>query len=133
MKSRIRIAGIIIQNGNILMLKGKGYKELWTPGGKVEEGESDENCLRRELKEEIGVNLINSKFFREYPGKSFYNPEVVYDQKVYLATIEGNIEPDAEIENFVWFSKEDFETKKYSMITNIENKVIPDLIKEKIW
>ena len=89
MQTRTRIAGIIIQNGEILMLKGKRYKELWTPGGKLEEGESDESCLKRELKEEIGVDLINSKFFGEYPGKSFYNPEIVYDQRVYIVTIEG--------------------------------------------
>ena len=89
MKSKTRIAGIIIQDGKILMLKGKGYKELWTPGGKLEERESDEECLKRELEEEIGVHLINSKFFKEYPGKSFYNPELIYNNRVYIATIEG--------------------------------------------
>ena len=133
MESKTRIAGIIIQGGKILMLKGKGYKELWTPGGKLEEGESDESCLKRELKEEIGVDLINSKFFGEYPGKSFYNPEIVYDQRVYIVTIEGGVKPDAEIEDFVWFSKKDFETKKYSMITINEEQIIPDLIKAKNW
>ena len=38
-----------------------------------------------------------------------------------------------EIEGFIWFSKEDFETKKYSMITVTEEQIIPDLIKAKIW
>ncbi len=133
MKIRTRIAGIIIQGGKILMLKGKGYKELWTPGGKLEEGESDEECLRRELKEEIGVNLVNSNFFGEYPGKSFYNPEVIRNQRVYIVNIEGEVKPDAEIESFVWFSKEDFKMKKYPMITITEEQIIPDLIKAKIW
>ncbi len=88
-KLKTRIAGIIIQDKKILMLKGKGYKELWTPGGKIEEGESDEDCLKRELKEEIGVDLIESKFFGEYKGMSFYNPEVIYNQRVYIATVGG--------------------------------------------
>ena len=89
METRTRIAGIIIQGGKILMLKGKGYKELWTPGGKLEEGESGEDCLRRELKEELGVDLINSKFFKEYFGDHFYNPNLISNNRVYLATIEG--------------------------------------------
>lgn len=75
MKSKVRIAGIIIQDGKLLMLRGKGFKELWTPGGHLEIGESEEECLKRELKEEIGVDLVELKFFREYPGMSFYHPE----------------------------------------------------------
>jgi ADP-ribose pyrophosphatase YjhB (NUDIX family) len=68
METRIRIAGIIIQNGKLLMLLGKGYPELWTPGGKLEAHESNEECLARELKEEIGVNLLSmvtEKILRE--------------------------------------------------------------------
>jgi 8-oxo-dGTP diphosphatase len=133
MKPKTRIAGIIVQDGKILMLKGKGYKELWTPGGKLEEGESDENCLKRELKEEIGVNLISLRFFGEYSGEHFYNPNLISNNRVYLVTIDGGVKPDAEIESFVWFSKEDFETKKYPMITITEEQIIPDLIKAEIW
>lgn len=133
MKPRIRIVGIIIQDGKLLMLKGRGHKELWTPGGHLEMGESEEECLERELKEEIGVNLVESKFFKEYPGYSFYNPELVLNQRVYVAKIIGTIKPDAEIEDFVWITKDDFKTKKYSMITDIQDKVIPDLIKVGIW
>ena len=73
METLTRIAGIIIQEGKMLMLLGKGYKELWTPGGKIDGEESDEECLARELKEELGVELVEAKFFKEYKGKSFYN------------------------------------------------------------
>lgn len=133
MKPRTRIAGILIQDNKILMLTGRGCKELWTPGGKIEEGESDEECLKRELKEEIGVNLITSTFFGEYTGKHFYRPDLISKNRVYIVTIEGKVKPDMEIESFVWFSKEDFETKKYPMITITEEQIIPDLIKAKIW
>lgn len=133
MKSETRIAGIVIKDGKILMLRGKEYRELWTPGGHLEIGEKEEECLRRELKEEIGVNLVKSDFFGEYPGKSFYQPERTYNQHVYLAEIEGKIVPDAEIRDYLWLTKEDFLSKKYPMITNDEEKVFPDLIKKKLW
>lgn len=86
-----RIAGIIIKDGKMLMLLGRGHKELWTPGGKIEPGESDQECLKRELKEEIGVNLLSCKFFKEYSNKSFYHPERMTIDRVYIAEIEGEI------------------------------------------
>lgn len=133
MNRETRIAGIIINDGKLLMLKGKEHEELWTPGGHLEEGEGEAECLARELKEEIGVKLTKSKFFGEYPGKSFYQPEKIYNQHIYLAEIEGEIKPDAEIESYLWLTKEDFFSKKYKLITNDEEKVFPDLIKKKIW
>ena len=85
------------------------------------------------MKEELGVNLTDSKFFKEYSGNSFYNPKLIYNNRVYITTIEGEVKPDAEIEDFIWFSKEDFKSKKYPMITITEEQIIPDLIKAKIW
>ena len=64
METKTRIAAVIIEGGKLLMLRGKGYKELWTPGGKIEIGESEEDCLKRELKEEISVEISSLSFFK---------------------------------------------------------------------
>lgn len=133
LKFKTRIAGIIIKNDKLLLLKGKGYEHLWTPGGKLEDNETNEKCLRRELKEEIGVDLIESKFFKEYDGFSFYNLDQKLKQIIYIAKVNGEIKPDMEIEDFVWLSKEDFYNKKYKQMPIHENNLIPDLIAEKIW
>lgn len=133
METKIRIAGIIIENEKMLMLTGKGYGELWTPGGKIDKGETDEECLKREIKEEIGTNLIEVEFFKEYLTENFYSDKYKIIERVYIAKIEGEPEPDTEIENIVWFSKEDYQNKKYPMIPHIEEELIPDLIKNNIW
>ena len=133
METKTRIAAVIIEGGKLLMLRGKGYKELWTPGGKIEIGESEEDCLKRELKEEISVEISSLSFFKEYSGKSFYNPGQITKQKIYIVSISGEIKPDAEIESFVWLTREDFDKKKFPMIPIIEEKIIPDLIKEEIF
>ncbi|MFA7191999.1 MAG: NUDIX domain-containing protein [Candidatus Paceibacterota bacterium] len=133
MKTKTRIAGIIIRDNKILLLIGRGYSNLWTPGGRLEDGESDIDCLRRELKEEINVDLVSSKFFKEYKTSSFYNPEKELIERVYICEVKGEIKPDAEIESFVWFSKDDFENKKFPMITHTQEDLIPDLITSGIW
>jgi len=131
--TRIRIAAIIIQDGKLLMEKGKTATELWTVGGKLEEGESDIDCLRRELREELCVDLVSAKFFKEYQGFSFYNPDTRMIQRVYIVTISGIAKPNAEIESIILLSKEDFEQKKYPMITINEEEMIPDIIKAGVW
>ena len=132
-KSKIRISGIIIKDKKILFLKGKGYEELWSPGGKIDNNETDEECLKRELIEEIGVEIIAMKFYKEYPNTSFYNPDISIKERVYVISIKGDIKPNAEIESFLWCSKDDYYSKKYPMITHTEKELIPDLIKDNIW
>ena len=72
------IAAIIIEDEKLLLVKGKGYEYIWTPGGKLETEETDVECLKRELKEEIGVDLVEAKFFKEYPGFSFFNQVLIF-------------------------------------------------------
>jgi len=132
MKTKTRIAAIIIKQGKLLMLKGRGYKELWTPGGKIQEGESDEECLKRELKEEIGVDLVSMKYFGEYSAPSPYHHRITRN-KVYLAEIDGGIHTGHEIESFIWYSRDDFENNKYPMIPLDKERLISDLIKNGLF
>ena len=134
MKVRTRIPGIIIKDGKLLLVKGKSkYKEYWTPGGKVDEGESEEECLRRELNEELNVSLVSCKFFKEYRGESPYHKDTITISKVYIVTIEGEISPSFEIGGYVWMSREDFQNKKYPLVEITEKEIIPDLIRGKIF
>ena len=130
MKIRHRVVAIIIKDKKILFVRGKGYPELWTPGGKTEEGENEEKTLRRELKEEVNLNLKTIKFFKKYFLKSPYSDDWMTETKCFLVEAEGEVKTAKEIESFIWFSKEDFLQKKYLMIEENEKFLIPDLIKE---
>lgn len=71
-------AGLIVREGRYLIAKRKAGTHLgglWEfPGGKREPGESLEDCLRRELREELGIDVTPPVHFRvirhDYPGKT---------------------------------------------------------------
>ena len=124
---------MFINEGKLLMLIGRGHKELWTPGGKIDEGETDEECLKRELKEELGVELLELKFFKEYVMDSFYRPGNTTIERAYIIKIQGELKPDAEIERIVWCTKQDYQDNRFPMITHTQEELIPDLIEAGIW
>jgi mutator protein MutT len=71
-------AALIFQNGRLLITQRPAKSHLgglWEfPGGKREAGETFEQCLVREIREELGVEITTGKLFAEvahdYPEKS---------------------------------------------------------------
>ena len=62
-------AAIILREGAVFLTR-RGTEELYPgmwefPGGKIENGESPEDCCRRELREELGIDAEIGKLFIE--------------------------------------------------------------------
>lgn len=62
----VAVKGIIINSGRVLIIKRSNYDEIdagaWEcVGGKIEFGEELENALIREIKEEVGLDVIVEK------------------------------------------------------------------------
>ena len=72
------VAAVIRKDGKILITQRPAdvhLAMLWEfPGGKVEPGESLESALRREIREELSVDIVvGDEFYsveHEYPGNS---------------------------------------------------------------
>lgn len=87
------VAAVILKVGEYFATQ-RGYGEfegLWEfPGGKIEPGENCDEALKREIKEELGVNIAVDDFLctTDYDYPSFH-----LTMHCYLCSIEsGNIE-----------------------------------------
>lgn len=74
----IHVSAAIIMKDNKIFVTQRGYgefKDWWEfPGGKIEEGETPEECLKREIKEELKVDINIDKYLCtvEYDYPNFH-------------------------------------------------------------
>jgi len=62
---------LAVRDGHFLMIQRKDVVPMWDkkwefPGGKVEEGETYEQAVIRELKEETGLDAISQRFLGDH-------------------------------------------------------------------
>jgi mutator protein MutT len=102
-------AGIILneQEDKILLIKRTDgmWGDAWSiPGGHIDFGESVQEALLRELKEELNLEVIKTKFltYEEFipPGK----PNKQFISLNFLVHAKETITPNHEIQEAKWFS-----------------------------
>lgn len=108
-----RIAGgAIIENNKILLVKRSASKELFPnkwgfPAGKMEEGETPEEAVIREVKEEVGLDFTPTKLIHqsEFDNYNFYK---------FVGDFSGDVVlQEEEHDEFGWFTYE--EAKKLDL------------------
>ena len=62
----VQVVAAIIRDGNMIFATQRGYgdyKDGWEfPGGKIEQGESPQQALAREIKEELDTEIVVGDF-----------------------------------------------------------------------
>lgn len=111
---RVRVsAAVIHKEGAILATRrAKGtFKGFWEfPGGKREEGESGEEAIIREIKEELDVDINVEKFLTTI---EYQYPEFFLVMDVYIATISKGEVILIEHDDARWLGLDELELFKW--------------------
>ena len=102
-----KLAWIYIKDRKILSSRSRGKDTYYIPGGKRAEGESDEQALVREVKEELSVDLIPAtlRHFGVFEAQAHGKPEgIIVRMTCYTGEYEGAISPAAEVEEIIWLT-----------------------------
>src|SRR4051812_14899398 len=96
-----RLALIELKDRKVLEAKSRGKDTWYIPGGKREVGESDEQALAREIKEELSVDIDPSTVVRYgiFEAQAHDKPKgTVLRMTCYLAKYTRELMPSSEIE-----------------------------------
>ena len=130
-----RSCAVIRDGDRVLFQKRKNDKYYALPGGKIEVLETVEDALKRELLEELGVEVEMKNFFSAVENFFEFNGEKVHqyifsyevalldDKYIYLEEFDG-IEKDKDV-IFKWFNINDLNVefiKPDYIVNQLKNK-----------
>ena len=131
MKTIHKIAAMVIKNNKFLMVR-KTSKDIWTNlGGKPEAGETKEEALLREIKEELDCEAEIVKYLGEFENKAALDDAIIH-LSVYQVELIGDPKiSDDELEEFKYICKEDVENG-IKLPLSITEQILPYCIKNKL-
>ena len=93
------------------------------PGGKIEFGEDARDCLTREIKEELGIEISVGKIFE-------VTSHVLNDTHIILlffkCSLVSGVPQKLGVNDFAWVTKEELES--YDYINESDKKVVEKII-----
>ncbi|HDN2510102.1 TPA: NUDIX domain-containing protein [Providencia rettgeri] len=101
---------IALSENKVAMVRSHNKSLFYIPGGKREQGESDEQALCREIEEELTLNLVPDSigFYGEFIGLADGKDGGTQVRiRCYFADYQGIPQPAAEIAELAWFTSED--------------------------
>jgi 8-oxo-dGTP diphosphatase len=102
----IHKAGLLhVKDGRILLCrKSHSTSLLILPGGKLEEGETAQECLRRECREELGdVEIVNLRHLGDYESPAAGHEDKTVRVELFAGELQGVPIAHSEIQDLVWF------------------------------
>ncbi|WP_394841649.1 NUDIX domain-containing protein [Pendulispora brunnea] len=105
-----KVAWIRLKNGRILSTRSHGKDVYYLPGGKREPGESDQDTLVREIKEELTADIVreSATHVGTFEAQAHGHPEgTLVRMTCYTADYSGNLAASSEIAEVAWLTYAD--------------------------
>ncbi len=106
---KFAVDAVVEKNGKILLIKRakEPFKDKWALiGGFVEKGEKDEDAIKREVREEVGLNVKKIEEFGHYFEKG-RDPRGPIYSVAFEVKAKGKIKKSAEVKEVRWFKFEE--------------------------
>ena len=117
-----KVGAIIIENKKLLVVRSFNKPWFFIPGGKREGAETDEECLRREILEELQATITTVAYYKEFYSQAMGKTETIRI-RTYLCTLANRPKPGTEIEELTWINGS-FDSEKLADVLKI---MIPEL------
>lgn len=101
-----KVALAIFKKKKMLQVRtSKQKKVFYTLGGKIEAGESDIDCIKREVLEEIGCEMEDKslKFLHQFEDVAHGRKETLLNLRLYQGKLVGKPKPSGEVVEIGWF------------------------------
>lgn len=136
MKKEVKVVGAAIISGDKVLVaqrpySDKAYKSLkWEfPGGKIEPGESEEEAITREIREELGCRITVDILL---PEIEHHYPDFTLFMTICLCHLTGSSTPQClEHNSLLWLSSDQLSTldwaaadaRCYPLVSDYLNKI----------
>ena len=132
-----RVAGLLVHDEKLLIMQDKGQAYYYVPGGRIKMNEKSEDAVKREVKEELGIEVsvnrmlwVNENFFKEETVQEqfheicfFYLLELK-DREILKRGKEFEVDENGKIHTYYWKSLDEI---KY---INLNPQFLRDKVRE---
>jgi phosphoglycolate phosphatase len=131
----VATVGALIHDGagKILMIRTHKWSDLWgIPGGKIERGESSEDALKREIREETALEISDIRFVMNQDcihSTEFFRPEHFILLNYLAKATSHQVTLNEEAEDFRWLDIDEAMELKLNSATKI---LLQRIIDEKL-
>lgn len=125
---KIATACLLDNAGKLLIVRKRGTQIFMLPGGKIEPGEAPLDALRRELREELDLEVPESALqsLGHFHSRAANEPDHWVEANVFMGHLKSSVRVRAEIEALAWLDLD--AQQPYNLAPLLREQVMPALL-----